>query len=525
MYVPPQWVPWGQGSIWLSGIGPDELTIPSPPKTHYSAPLSPISYGCFSFSVLSVSVIRSPLPIQSSHKSVWIHRFTHQNHRFTRPIGLSNQIGLDSPICLQNLFTKLHRSLKSNQNQNQSNLLEVGTHFRVPSEAFFCGPNSFISFHGFCCLRLEANILALIGRPIIFALISLDSFGDSELRSRMGTQEEIARYANISRMDDDFLAPFLSGSQNTSMPIQESCPEVEIVTPNPTKRGGNFSVDEDKLLVSAWLNISMDAVEGTNQRLDKFWKKIWQYFCKNNTYGTTRSASSLKSRWGNINRETSRFAGIMAKIEARNPSGVTYEDKLKDAKELYKESPAQTTGKKSGFAFEHCWVELKNQPKWNMPKERSKGFPQTPSSIDEGGSNDDDTVELERPIGRKAEKAKRKRTDGDKGFDDYLAKKLQYMEESHEQDNEALRIKADRVRVDAQRADIEKERADIEKERLRLETSRETHRVDIENERLRLETIREEGRIMTLDTSSMNDKESRYFENLKDKILARQQLE
>ena len=116
-------------------------------------------------------------------------------------------------------------------------------------------------------------------------------------------------------------------------------------------------------------------------------------------------------------------------------------------------------------------------------------------------------MDVERPIGRKAEKAKRKRTDGGKGFEDYLVKKTQYMQESHEQDNEALCIKADRVRVDAQRADIEKERADIEKERLRLET------------------IREEGRIMTLDTSGMNDKERLYFENLKDQILARQQLE
>ena len=113
----------------------------------------------------------------------------------------------------------------------------------------------------------------------------------------MGTQEEITRYANISQMDDDdFLAPFLSGSQNTSMPIQESCPEVEIVTSNPTKCGGNFSVDEDNLLVSTWLNISMDAVQGTDQRIEKFWKKIWQYFCENNTYGTTRSAFSLQSR-------------------------------------------------------------------------------------------------------------------------------------------------------------------------------------------------------------------------------------
>ena len=77
---------------------------------------------------------------------------------------------------------------------------------------------------------------------------------------------------------------------------------------------------------------------------------------------------------------------------------------------------------------------------------------------------------------------------------------MEYLQESHEQDREALHIKVDRVQVDAQRADIEKER-------------------------LRLESIREEGKIMTMDTSGMNDKERNYFENLKDQILARQQLE
>ena len=114
----------------------------------------------------------------------------------------------------------------------------------------------------------------------------------------MDTQEEITQYANISQMDDDFLAPFLSESQNTSMHGQESCPKVEIVTPNPTKRGGNFSVDEDLLLIAAWLNIGMDAVHGTDQKGEKFWMKIWEYFCANNTYGTTRSSTSLSSRWG-----------------------------------------------------------------------------------------------------------------------------------------------------------------------------------------------------------------------------------
>ena len=156
---------------------------------------------------------------------------------------------------------------------------------------------------------------------------------------------------------------------------------------------------------------------------------------------------------------------------------------MKDAKDLYKATPNPTSGKYLAFAYEHCWVVLKNQPKWSMPKERSKRLPQTPSSIDQVDSNDDDTVVLERPIGRKAEKAKRKRTDGDKGFDDYLAKKLQYIQASHEQDQEALRIKA---------------------------------------EKFRLKTIREEGRIITMDTNGMNDKEKLYFENLKDQILARQ---
>ena len=94
---------------------------------------------------------------------------------------------------------------------------------------------------------------------------------------------------------------------------------------------------------------------------------------------------------------------------------------MKDAKDLYKASSTSSTGKKTAFAFELCWVVLKNQPKWSVPKERSKWLPQTLSSIDQIGSNDDDTVVLERPIGRKAEKAKRKRTDGDKVFQDYLA--------------------------------------------------------------------------------------------------------
>ena len=140
-------------------------------------------------------------------------------------------------------------------------------------------------------------------------------------------QEDIEQYGNFLQRDSDFVEPFLSGSQNPSMPIQ-SLPEVEIVTFNSTKSGGNFSVDENLLLISAWLNIDMDAKHGTKQNGEKIWAKIWEYFCANNTYGTTCSSSSLLSRWGNINREISRIAEFMAKIKARNRSGATDEDKV-----------------------------------------------------------------------------------------------------------------------------------------------------------------------------------------------------
>ena len=58
------------------------------------------------------------------------------------------------------------------------------------------------------------------------------------------------------------------------------------------------------------------------------------------------------------------------------------------------------------------------------------------------GGGGDNTTEFERPIGRKAKKVNRKRKDGDKDFGEYLAKKLHYIEEAHEQEKEALWIKA-----------------------------------------------------------------------------------
>ena len=59
------------------------------------------------------------------------------------------------------------------------------------------------------------------------------------------------------------------------------------------------------------------------------------------------------------------------------------------------------------FQHEHYWLLLKDFSKCvhTMPREDSrKEVPQTPDSIDQGGGVGD-TMDFERPIGRKAENA------------------------------------------------------------------------------------------------------------------------
>ena len=76
----------------------------------------------------------------------------------------------------------------------------------------------------------------------------------------------------------------------------------------------------------------------------------------------------------------------------------------------------------------------------------------------------DDTITFERPIGRKAEKANRKKK---ASVGKYVAKKMKCIEESQEQEKESLRIKAERICSEELR----------DKERIQLEELRDKDRV------------------------------------------------
>ncbi|KAL0015482.1 hypothetical protein SO802_002551 [Lithocarpus litseifolius] len=256
---------------------------------------------------------------------------------------------------------------------------------------------------------------------------------------------------NISLEDELF-----GVSKNSPLLVKDSPLNDEVATTKKkSTRGTNFSAEEDKLLVAAWLNTSIDPVYGNEQHKTTFYGKVAKYFKDHKTDSTP-------------------------KIEAKNESGTMADDKIEKARELFKEIHSYV------FQYEHCWLMLKDLPKWatTMPREDSrKEMPQTPDSIDQGGGVDG-TMVFERPIGRKAKKANRKRKDDD-GKDvatEYLKKKMKILEEGCAQEKEKVHIKAEKVR---------------------------------------LQELKENERIMMLDTSGMNEVQRTFYDGLKKEILAK----
>ena len=160
----------------------------------------------------------------------------------------------------------------------------------------------------------------------IFFSNFMKSHRDTELR------RDLTFITGIMNGDIEIDSQFLGTSQNTPVSISNSPPppppQVENASSTKGKRGSNFSVEEDKLLVAARLNTSVDTINNNEQTQNNFRQKVWEYFMQYNTSGTTRTVISLLSHWGTISEKTNKFSGCMAQVNALHQSGITKEDKV-----------------------------------------------------------------------------------------------------------------------------------------------------------------------------------------------------
>nr|POE70571.1 hypothetical protein CFP56_23010 [Quercus suber] len=108
----------------------------------------------------------------------------------------------------------------------------------------------------------------------------------------------IPRGTSFTNLIEDSYNDYMSGSSHISdedsVPqaqtfSQMSPPQVES-TNKKSQRGINFSIEEDILLVSAFLNVNQDVVKSNNQKRCTYWMRIWEYYHKWKTFTSEHTA-------------------------------------------------------------------------------------------------------------------------------------------------------------------------------------------------------------------------------------------
>ncbi|OEL36459.1 hypothetical protein BAE44_0002517 [Dichanthelium oligosanthes] len=140
----------------------------------------------------------------------------------------------------------------------------------------------------------------------------------------IGTVDEDA---DLSLEGDDSV-DWGGGELMVSPPEEQHWP-VELVTRTVRrnkKRTKNFSNREDEMLVSAWLNVSVDQVQGSER--STYWKRIFDYYHSNKDCESERNQNSIMHRWSIIQESVSKFERCLSRIEGTSQNGVTAQDEV-----------------------------------------------------------------------------------------------------------------------------------------------------------------------------------------------------
>jgi hypothetical protein len=110
-------------------------------------------------------------------------------------------------------------------------------------------------------------------------------------------------------------------------------------------KGRNFVDEEERQLTRSVLAISQDPICGNQQKSNA---------------KSYRPPRSLESKWSLIKHDIAKFIGVLKQVVSLNRNGTSKEDLLIMAKELYRTKRPKNVD----FQFEHCWLLVKDYPRW-----------------------------------------------------------------------------------------------------------------------------------------------------------------
>jgi hypothetical protein len=71
----------------------------------------------------------------------------------------------------------------------------------------------------------------------------------------------------------------------------------------------------NNMLVTVWLYVTIDVVQGNQQKYKVYWQKICDYFHEHKTFEASHNQTSLMNRWSTIQLAVNKFCGFLAQVE------------------------------------------------------------------------------------------------------------------------------------------------------------------------------------------------------------------
>lgn len=128
-----------------------------------------------------------------------------------------------------------------------------------------------------------------------------------------------------------------------------------------TRKGRNFSAEEERSLCRSFLVVSQDPICGNGQRNSSFWDRITSHFNQNKPRtNPVRPSRSLETKWGHIKHDVAKFCGAYKQVFDCRESGTSLDDVVEKALQFYRDRHP----KQQAFAYLHCWQVLKDVPRW-----------------------------------------------------------------------------------------------------------------------------------------------------------------
>ena len=148
-----------------------------------------------------------------------------------------------------------------------------------------------------------------------------------------------------------------------------------------------------KLQLSAWLNNSIDPIDGNCKKGEVYWKQVANEYNENSPVDRRRKATNCKDHWGKTNRKLVHFNGIWCRLKAAYASGRSDDQLMDEAHQVYRSETRKC------FTLVYLWRVIQNQPKW------------TRTYVEEGSNSNEASQRVEgetRPAGQKQAKSKLK---------------------------------------------------------------------------------------------------------------------